>query len=416
MPVSFLITVQALLSLASRRHQLLTELQERATAARLALGRNLQSQGQLDPAMEQFVVCLPAPAALQSLYELGLEYERRRQVSRAEAVYARLEDTAEGFRDTARRRERLAAYSERFPNARPSEPGRTLVLDNPVLELPVLGRYRLERELGSGAMGTVYLARDPTIGREVAIKTLPLTDDGDRCADEGVAARFLREAEAVGRLSHPNIVSVHDAGKEHDLAYMAMDYVTGESLEAWTQRSTLLPVWEVLEVAAQVADALAYAHGRRVVHRDIKPSNVIYDRSSGIARITDFGVARMLDSTLTRTGTILGSPSYMSPEQVAGNRIDGRSDLFSLGITLYQLLSGTLPFRGESAAQVMYQIANTKTPPLRKARRGLPVSVTRLVMRALQKEPGKRFAGGAEMAAAIRRCRAQLRGGRRRTA
>jgi serine/threonine-protein kinase len=220
----------------------------------------------------------------------------------------------------------------------------------------------------------------------------------------------------VGRLDHSNIVTVHDVGKEHDLAYMAMDYVPGESLDAWTHRSTLLPVWEVLEAAAQVADALAYAHGRKVVHRDIKPSNIIYDRASGLAKITDFGVARMLDSNRTRTGTILGSPSYMSPEQVAGNKVDGRSDLFSLGTTLYQLLSGSLPFRGDSVANVMYQIANAKTPPLRKARQGLPASVTRLVMRALQKDPGKRFVSGADMAAAIRKCRAQLRGGRRKTA
>ncbi len=414
-PALFLIGLQSLLALAWRRQSLLRTLRQQAAQARVELGKNLQSQGQLDPAMDQFVRCLPAPDALESLYELGLEYERRRQVSRAQDVYTRLETAAGDFRDASERRRQLAKLSDRFPNAGGVSAGRTLVLDSPMIELPVLGRYRLQRELGSGAMGTVYLAVDPTIGREVAIKALPLLADHEGPEQEA-AARFFREAEAVGRLDHPNIVSVYDAGQEHDLAYMAMDYVPGESLDAWTHASTLLPVWEVLEAAAQVAEALAYAHGRKVVHRDIKPSNIIYDRASGVAKITDFGVARMADSNRTRTGTILGSPSYMSPEQVAGGKVDGRSDLFSLGTTLYQLLSGSLPFTGDSVANVMYQIANAKTSPLRKARRGLPVSVTRLVMRALQKDPSRRFASGAEMAKAIRKCRGQLRGGRRKTA
>jgi serine/threonine-protein kinase len=415
-PLLFLVAMQTLLTIASRRACQLETLRHEATAARLALGRNLQSQGQLDSAMDQFMRCLPAPAAHEPLYELGLEYERRRQPSRAQTIYARLESCPGGFRDTAARRERLAALSERFPNADGKAAGQTLVLDNPVMELPVLGRYRLQRELGSGAMGTVYLASDPNIGREVAVKALPLLNIPAGAEREDAAARFFREAEAVGRLDHPNIVTLHDVGQEHDLAFMAMDFVPGESLDAWTQPSTLLPVWEVLETIAQIAAALDYAHHRKVVHRDIKPSNIIYDRASGTAKVTDFGVARMLDSSRTRTGTVLGSPSYMSPEQVAGSKVDGRSDLFSLGTTLYQLLSGRLPFVGDSVATVMYQIANTKTPPLRKTRRGLPTAVVRLVMRALQKDPARRFARGADMAAALQKCRAQLRGGRRKSA
>jgi len=415
-PLLFLLGVQLLLMLAGRGTLAVAALHQQAIQARLELGRNLQSQGQLDPAMQQFMSCLPAAAALEALYELALEYERKRQVSRARTIYASLETTARGFRDAARRHAQLTSLGERFPNASGAGASRTLILDNPVLELPVLGRYRLQRELGSGAMGTVYLAVDPNIGREVAIKALPLQENPADAKQDQVAARFFHEAEAVGRLDHPNIVTLHDVGREHDLAYMAMDYVAGESLDAWTHPSTLLPVWEVLEIAAQVADGLDYAHGRQVVHRDIKPSNIIYDRSSGLAKITDFGVARMLDSNRTRTGTVLGSPSYMSPEQVAGKRVDGRSDLFSLGITLYQLLSGRLPFSGDSVANVMYQIANASPPPLRKARRGLPVAATRLVMRALQKEPARRFASGGQMAEAIRKCRAQLRGGRRKTA
>jgi serine/threonine protein kinase len=265
-------------------------------------------------------------------------------------------------------------------------------------------------------MGTVYLATDPTIGRDVAIKTLPLAQAGEAKQQDPAAERFFKEAAAVGRLDHPNIVTIYDAGQEHDLAYIAMDYVAGDSLDAWTGKSELLPVWEVLEIAAQVADALSYAHGRKVVHRDIKPGNIIYDRGSGVVKITDFGVACILDASRTRTGTVLGSPSYMSPEQVAGKKADGRSDLFSLGTTLYQLLSGNLPFSGDSVATMMYRIANQKTPTMRKLRPGLPLCVNRLVMKALQKDPAKRFADGEMMAAAIRKCRAQFRGGRRKTA
>lgn len=415
-PVAFLLTVQLLLSFNSRRHAVLMTARQQLVEARVALGRHLQSQGQLELAMEQFAPCLPAPAALDSVYELGLEHERRRQVHKAQAIYAQLAAGAKGYRDAAQRSQRLADLSSRFPGADAPAANSTLVLDSPVMELPVLGRYRLERELGRGAMGTVYLATDPTIGRQVAIKTLPLLEHYEAREQEAVAQRFLQEAEAAGRLAHPNIVSIHDAGQEHDLAYMTMDYVDGDSLDAWVNKSALLPVWEVLEIAAQVADALDYAHGRKVVHRDIKPGNIIYDRDSGTVKITDFGIARILDSKRTRTGTVLGTPSYMSPEQVAGRKIDGQSDLFSLGTTLFQLLTGSLPFCGDSVATLMYQIANQKTPSLRNYRRGLPVCIVRLVNRALQKAAAKRFSCGADMAVAIRKCRAQVKGGRRKSA
>ena len=415
-PALFLISAQLLLSLAWRSHKRLITAQQSSVEARVALGTTLQSQGQLDLAMDQFIQCLPAPAALEPLYTLGLEYERRRQVSRAQAIYAELEKSVQGYRDSTLRRSQMADLSDRFPNAGTPDTAKTLVLDTPVMELPLLGRYRLERELGRGAMGTVYLATDPTIGRDVAIKTLPLAQAGVAKQQDPAAERFFKEAAAVGRLDHPNIVTIYDAGQEHDLAYIAMDYVAGDSLDAWTGKSELLPVWEVLEIAAQVADALSYAHGRKVVHRDIKPGNIIYDRGSGVVKITDFGVACILDASRTRTGTVLGSPSYMSPEQVAGKKADGRSDLFSLGTTLYQLLSGNLPFSGDSVATMMYRIANQKTPTMRKLRPGLPLCVNRLVMKALQKDPAKRFADGEMMAAAIRKCRAQFRGGRRKTA
>jgi len=415
-PVVYLCMTQLILVLVCRRRAGLMRLHQQTLDARLALGGHLVSQGQLEPALAQYRPCLPAPEALEALYELGLEFERRRQMNRASEVYVLLESRAAGFRDVTQRAAKLATLVERFPGANGAALNQTLVLDSPVVALPRLGRYQLERELGRGAMGTVYLAEDPAIGRQVAIKTLPLQDcygDGEQ---EQVAKRFLQEAEAVGRLTHPNIVSIHDVGQEHDLAYLTMDYVAGKSLDAWIDSASLLPVWEVLEIVAQVADALDYAHGNRIVHRDIKPGNILYDRDEGTVKITDFGVARILDSKRTRTGTVLGTPSYMSPEQVAGAKISGQSDLFSLGVALYQLLTGRLPFEGDSVAALMYRITNQKMPPLRKYRGGLPGCVGRMVGRALHKVPAKRFASGADMAAAIRKCRAQFRGGRRKTA
>jgi serine/threonine-protein kinase len=415
-PSLFLIVTQLLLALAWRARKRLVTAQQAAVEARVALGNNLQSQGQLDLAMHQFLQCLPAPPVLQPLYELGLEYERHRQINKAQTIYTQLQRSAKGFRDSTQRLDQLTKLSARFPTTSTSEGCKTLVLDAPVMELPVLGRYRLERELGRGAMGTVYLATDPTIGRSVAIKTLPLMQTYEEPEQEAAAGRFFKEAEAVGRLDHANIVTVYDAGREHDLAYIAMDYVCGQSLDAWTAKADLLPVWEVLEIAAQVAEALHYAHGRNIVHRDIKPGNIIYDRDSGTVKITDFGVARIVDASQTRTGTVLGTPCYMSPEQVAGKKMDGRSDLFSLGTTLYQMLSGSLPFNADSVATLMYQIANHKTPPMSRLRPSLPVCVNRLVTKAMQKDPAKRFADGQLMAVAIRKCRAQLKSSRRMTA
>jgi len=415
-PILFLLFTQLLLTFDCRSNGIWAALREEAIRARVSLGEQLHSQGQLEPAMEQYFACLPAPLVLQPLYELGLEYERRRQLQKAQGVYARLEDSAAGYRDCAHRSSELSTLAERFPGGGSAAVNQTLVLDNPLMELPVLGRYRLERELGRGAMGTVYLAVDPAIGRQVAVKTLSLLEHYEAREQEAVAQRFLKEAEAVGRLVHPHIVSIHDAGREHDVAWLVMDYVAGESLDAWVNCDSLLPVREVLDIAAQVADSLDYAHCQRVIHRDVKPGNIIYDRDSGVAKITDFGVARILDSKQTRTGTVLGTPSYMSPEQVAGKKIQGQSDQFSLGVTLYQLLTGCLPFTGDSVTAMMYRIANHKMPPLRKQRSGLPASVSRMVSRALHKEPARRFASCAEMAAAIRKCRLQCKGSRRKTA
>ena len=269
-------------------------------------------------------------------------------------------------------------------------------------ERTTLGRYVIERELGRGAMGAVYLGRDPKIGRQVAIKTMALSREF--AGDELVEARerFFREAETAGRLQHPDIVTIFDAGEEQELAYIAMEYLKGDDLQKYAQAPKLLPVPVVLHVVARIADALNYAHSQGVVHRDIKPANVVVDLAAGTVKVTDFGIARVADSARTRTGMVLGTPSYMSPEQLAGRRVDGRSDLYSLGVLLFQLLTGRLPHHSESMATLMHQIANEVPPDIRTLRPDLPEALARVVALVLEKRPEARYASGQQLAADLR--------------
>jgi len=274
----------------------------------------------------------------------------------------------------------------------------------PVLRLDrsTLGRYRLERELGRGSMGTVYLGHDPQIGRAVAIKTMALSREFEGHELAEARARFFREAEMAGRLRHPDIVAIFDASEEHGLAFIAMEYVIGHDLLRHTRPGKLLPVPVVLDMLARVALALAYAHTQGVVHRDIKPANVMIDPASGAIKVTDFGIASITDSCRTRTGMVLGTPSFMSPEQMAGRRVDGRTDLYSLGVMLFQLLTGALPHASDSMAQLMNQIANESAPDVRTLRPELPEALANVVALALEKRPEVRYADGVQMATDLR--------------
>jgi serine/threonine-protein kinase len=265
-----------------------------------------------------------------------------------------------------------------------------------------LGRYRVEAQIGRGAMGAVYLGHDPQIGRQVAIKTLALSREfaGDKLTE--ARQRFFREAETAGRLQHPDIVTIFDAGEAQDLAYIAMEFIRGHDLQMHAVPGRLLPLPRALDIAARVADALAYAHSQGVVHRDIKPANVMVDDDSGLVKVMDFGVARITDASRTRTGLVLGTPSYMSPEHMAGRLLDGRTDLYSLGVMLFQLLTGHLPHTGDSMARLMYQIANEPAPDVRSLRPELPEAVANVVALALEKRPEVRYADGRQMAADLR--------------
>ncbi|MGH8370706.1 MAG: serine/threonine-protein kinase, partial [Gammaproteobacteria bacterium] len=269
---------------------------------------------------------------------------------------------------------------------------------------------QLVNEIGRGAMGVVYLGRDPKIGRTVAIKTMSLAEEFDGQVLEEVSQRFYREAETAGRLNHPNIVTIYDVGDDQGLAYIAMDFLSGEALENFAVPGKLLPLDEAVSIIIKVAEALDYAHSQNVVHRDIKPGNVMYERETGRVKITDFGIASLTDVSKTRTGTILGSPSYMSPEQVAGRKVDGRSDLYSLGITFYQLLRGELPFESTSLTGLMFKIANETHPDVTFLRPDIPVTLKTVIDKSLQKNAAERFQTGAEMVKALRASQSKLTG------
>ena len=253
-------------------------------------------------------------------------------------------------------------------------------------------------------MGVVYLGKDPKIGRVVAIKTMNLSQEFDADELEDVKARFFREAETAGRLNHPNIVTMYDAGEEHDLAYIAMEFLKGKDLVPYAKRDNLLPLPQVLSIIARVADALGYAHSLHVVHRDIKPANIMYDIETDTVKVTDFGIARITDSSKTKTGMVLGTPSYMSPEQLAGTKIEGQSDLFSLGVSLYQMVCGKLPFEGDSMAQLMFRIANEPHADILSISPDVPPCVVAIINKALAKKVEDRYQTGLEMAGAIRQC------------
>jgi serine/threonine-protein kinase len=270
-----------------------------------------------------------------------------------------------------------------------------------------LGRYRLLAELGRGAMGVVYRAEDPLLNRTVAIKTIIMTDDPAGRAD--YEARFLQEAKAAGGLNHPNLITIHDVGREGDVAYMAMELLEGTELRELITRGRL-PLPFALDVAAQVADGLAHAHEHGVVHRDIKPGNIMIVRERR-AKIMDFGIARVRASDVkTQTGAILGSPRYMSPEQVTGQPVDRRCDIFSLGVVLHELAAGEPPFSAPTVTQLLHRIASAAPRPPSAANPAVPAMLDLIVARALEKQPDARYQSAGEFAADLRACLAELGG------
>lgn len=366
--------------------------QEESTETHRMMGLALQGQGQLDMAFEHFRRVPAGDALMGNLYGLALDFERKRQFNMASAVREYM---------TALRADRHD--EEHFkPTVDPAESPSKIAM---------LGRYQLERELGKGAMGVVYQGRDPKIGRVVAIKTMALSEEFAGKALADARERFFREAQTAGRLQHPNIVTIYDAGEDHELAYIAMEFLNGQDLTHYCKSGQLLPVSTVLSIVARIAEALGYAHKQQVVHRDIKPANIMFDLEHDAVKVTDFGIARITDASKTRTGLVLGTPSFMSPEQLAGKKVDGRTDLYSLGVMLFQMLTGVLPFRAESMAELMHKIANEEAPSLRSIHPELQQRLENLIARLLSKRPEARYQDGDQLA---RDLRAVLSGGNTR--
>ena len=367
------------------------------------MGLALQGQGQLDMAFDRFRRVTMSDALMENLYNLALDFERKRQFNKAQAIYEYMAAWQKDYKDLQSKLNRAKNLSETvILGGGSSHPGGTMLLDGGAVEKPMLGRYQVDKELGKGAMGVVYLGRDPKIGRVVAIKTMALSQEfeGDELTD--ARERFFREAETAGRLQHQNIVTIFDAGEEHDLAYIAMEFLKGKDLVDFCKDANLLPVPKVLSIVARVAEALAYAHKQNVVHRDIKPANIMYELDSDTVKVTDFGIARITDSSKTKTGLVLGTPSFMSPEQIAGKKVDGRSDLYSLGVMLFQMLTGVLPFRGDSMAELMYKIANEEAPDIRVVRKEIPDALAQVVSKALAKRSDARYQDGDQFSADLR--------------
>jgi serine/threonine protein kinase len=271
-----------------------------------------------------------------------------------------------------------------------------------------LGRYEVLSELGQGAMGVVYKARDPMLDRIVAIKTINLTLPKDELAE--YEARFYQEAKAAGSLSHRNIVTIYDIGRSERVAYMAMEFLEGQELRRMLQAHAPIGIAHALDIAAQVAEGLQFAHDRQIIHRDVKPANIMV-LNGGIVKITDFGIARMRTTEVkTMTGMILGSPKYMSPEQVSGKRADTRSDIFSLGVVLYEMLTGTSPFVADNIHGVMYQTMNFNPPAPRTLNPELPDVLNYIVAKALTKNPDDRYKKAIDLCNDLRQALSALTG------
>ncbi|HXT50814.1 MAG TPA: serine/threonine-protein kinase, partial [Thermoanaerobaculia bacterium] len=271
-----------------------------------------------------------------------------------------------------------------------------------------LGRYRIERRLGAGAMGEVYLAQDPHIDRQLALKTV-LIGDASEAEIEERKVRMIREARAAGRLVHPHVVTLFDAGESGGIFYLAFEFVAGPDLAGRQRLAPPLKLGEVLRIGRQAAEGLDAAHRQGIVHRDIKPSNILLD-GGGQVKISDFGIAKMLGQAteLTQTGSVVGSPHYLSPEQIRGEELDGRSDLFSLGVVLYELLTRHRPFEGETITTLVYQILAREPNPIAGLRPGLPDRVERTVVKMLCKDRDERFATAREVADELAACEREL--------
>ena len=401
-----LILIVGYIFIVSKRYLLTEKTKDRMEAdgveTNKMLGLSFQGQGLLDMAFDKFRKCpVDDESVKELLYNLGLDFERKRMFNKSVAVYEHIAQ-AGNFKDINERIKKLNTAGETMIfGLSGAKKEATVIMDNSEIK-PTLGRYEIMKELGRGAMGTVFLGKDPRINREVAIKTLRYEEiDAEQLAE--VKKRFFREAEAAGKLSHPNIVTIFDVGEDYDIAYMAMELLDGSDLSKYCHKENLLATEEIIRIVSCVASALDYAHANGIVHRDIKPANIMI-LSNGEVKVADFGIARVMSSSKTQTGVILGTPSYMSPEQIAGKKVDGRSDLFSLGVVLYELIAGEKPFNGESITTLMYNITSSAPPSIKELTPNIPEKLVPIVEKLLAKEVEARYQTGKLLADDLLAC------------
>lgn len=368
------------------------------------LGLSFQSQGMLDMAFDKLRRVPVNDEMKDILYNLALDYERKRQFNKAASVFEYIEEHDDNFKDVGNRKKKLMQASETMVFGEGLLGGGSSgegLLSTGSDTRPTLGRYEIIKQLGKGAMGIVYLGQDPRINRTTAIKTFSFSDDFEKEEAEKMKKNFFREAESAGTLSHPNIVTIYDAGDEQDLAYIAMEFLEGEDLEKHTKKDNLLPMRKIIEYGADIADGLDYAHQKGIVHRDIKPANIMLLKN-GVVKITDFGIARITASSQTQTGVVKGTPYYMSPEQISGKKVDGRSDIFSLGTMMFQLLTGQVPFSGDSPAALMHKILNVPHPDPKKINPKIVTPLVSILNKALEKDRDKRYQKASQLASHLR--------------
>ena len=382
--------------IASKRYLLTEKTKDRMEADSVEtnkmLGLSFQGQGLLDMAFDKYRKCpVEDESVKELLYNLGLDFERKRMFNKAAAVYEHIAQ-AGSFKDIDDRIKKLKAAGDTMIfGLGGAKKETTVIMDNTEIK-PTLGRYEVIKELGRGAMGTVFLGKDPRINREVAIKTLRYEEiDAEQLAE--VKKRFFREAEAAGKLSHPNIVTIYDVGEDYEIAYMAMELLEGSDLSKYCKKENLLPKEEIVRIISCVAAALDYAHTNGIVHRDIKPANIMILNNKEI-KVADFGIARVMASSKTQTGVVMGTPSYMSPEQIAGKKVDGRSDLFSLGVVLYELITGERPFTGDSIATLMFNITSAPPPSIKDLAPHVSDTLAPIIEKLLAKDVEARYQTG----------------------
>ncbi|MBW2609212.1 MAG: CHASE2 domain-containing protein [Deltaproteobacteria bacterium] len=362
------------------------------------LGLSFQSQGLLDLAFEKFRKCPLDDAMKDVVYNLGLDYERKRMINKAIAVYEYITQTDHSFRDLKGHIPKLRKVIGAMPlsDSAGKKEEKIIIADD--LEIkPTVGRYEIVKELGQGAMGIVYEAKDPQLNRLLAIKTIRFSDEFEEERVKEIKARFFKEAEIAGKLSHPSIVSIYDVGEDYDLTYLAMEYVKGGDLSAYCRKGSLLPLKKVLNIISETAIALDYAHTQGVIHRDVKPANIMLLKN-GRVKVTDFGIAKAVSTSQTKSGIVLGTPNYMSPEQINGQKIDGRSDIFALGVVLFELLTGQVPFHGKNMTNLLYQITQARHPSAREINQKVPKACEQIIDKALMKHPDKRFQRANDLA------------------